>query len=123
MQEATFLILQGSDASSNTGERNRAVAGQHGSECLLMPEDWTPTGSRKVGCDASQVTGGSCVQCRRNPLVQFLSREPTLGEGVAEPGGRALPVAVGDPHTVICCPARLLMIRPGRGSPGFPAQR
>ena len=25
MQEATFLILQGSDASSNTGERNRTL--------------------------------------------------------------------------------------------------
>ena len=31
---------------SNTGGRNRAVAGQPGSKCLLVPEDWTePDGS------------------------------------------------------------------------------
>src|SRR5262249_23677153 len=72
-------------------------------------------GSGKVGGNASQVTDGPCVERHGDPFVQFRSREPALGERVAQPGGSALPVAVTGPDTVICCPARVLVRRPAWG--------
>ena len=77
---------------------------------------------RKVGHNASQVANGPCVEGRRDPFVQLLAREPALGEVVAEPRGRVLPVMVGDPDTVLRRPARPLVNCPARGDPRSPTE-
>jgi hypothetical protein len=68
------LPAPGSNASSNTGERNRTVAGQLDNKCLLMLKDWTDSDGSGHGRACLLIRGSSPLSSTRHNSLRARHR-------------------------------------------------